>query len=595
MPSSAVSSPIRRAQRTILVADLVESVRLIEQDEEGTIQRWRGFVAAVTQGPLVRHGGRLIKSLGDGLLVEFEQVLPAVRCAFEMHALMRSAASGLAEQQAMMLRIGLHVADVIVDAHDVYGSGVNLAARLSTRANPGEVVVSLAVCDNLVLGLDAEVEDLGPCYFKHIERPVRAFRIRGPNELAPTVPVPVLDDSGDLLPTIAVIPFEPRGVDPAMHCVGDLIADAVIVQLCRNPALRVVSRLSSGAFRGRVGQGPQLQQHLGASFALSGSYVVQGHRLLVNAELCDLTTDRVLWADRLAGELDDLLQVECDLATRFAAAVASAALVEAVASARAQALPNLPSYALQLGAITLMHRHAGDDFNRVRQMLEHLIERHPRQAAQRAWIAKWHVLRVTRGIVPDGRLEADVALDHTRRALDADPGCSLAMAMQGFVQCHMLRDLPTAMSTLQQAIALNPSESLAWLFKGVVHGLWGEGTQALSAAQEARRLSPLDPLRHYYDSLASTAALSAGEYELAREWAQRSLHGNRLHSPTLRALAIAQSELGRIEEAEGTVRELLTLDPGLTVSSYLARSPAGDNEVRRRYADALHRAGLPLH
>lgn len=595
MQRHPASAPLHRAQRTILVADLVESVRLVDEDEEGTIRRWRGFIAEMRRGCLARCGGRLIKSLGDGVLLEFEHVLRAVQCAFEMQAMLRAASASLTDAQSLKLRIGIHVAEVIVDRHDIYGAGVNLAARLSSRAGPGEIVSSHEVCHCLVVGLDAEVEDLGPCFFKHIRQPVRAYRLREVAASKPCAGAHSAQPGDDLRPTIAVIPFEARVVDAESHCVGDLIADAVIVQLCKHSALRVVSRLSSSAFRGRSSRGSDVQQHLGAAYALSGSYVVQGSRLLINAEFSELASGRVLWADRLLAEIDDLLLVECELARRFSDAVCRATLDETLAGARAQAVPNLPSYSLQLGAIAMMHRHAGDDFDRVRAMLEQLIERHPRFAAPRAWIAKWHVLRVTRGIVADRRAEAEIALDHTRRALESDPDCSLALAMQGFVQCHMLHDLQSAISTLHAAIELNPNDSLAWLFKAVVHSLWGEGDAALAAAHEARRLSPLDPLRCYYDSLASTAALSAGRYELALEWAQRSLHGNRTHSPTLRALAIAQIELGLLDDAAGTVRELRLLDPGLTVSSYVARSPAGDNEVRRRYADALHRAGLPLH
>jgi tetratricopeptide (TPR) repeat protein len=311
------------------------------------------------------------------------------------------------------------------------------------------------------------------------------------------------------------------------------------------------------------------------------------------AELSDVRKRDTVWAERLVGDVDDLLQEQSELLGRLAATLHREILSAEVMATLLQPPPSLQSYSLQIGGVSLMHRSGGRDFERVRDVFEHLIERHPRLAAPRAWLAKWYVLRVTRGIVDDVAAEAAIAMEHTRRALDMDPTCSLALAMQGFVKCHMLRDLDGAMTTFNQALDMNPSDSLAWLFKGVVHSFWGEGEPALAAVVEALRLSPLDPLRHYYDGLAAPAALAAGRYELAVEFAERSLRVNRLHSPTLRALAIAQSELGQMEAARATVKQLLVLEPGLSERSYLQRSPAGANETRVAYARALRRAGVP--
>ena len=167
----------RRASRTVVVVDLVESVRLIEQDEEDTVHRWQAIVSEVVATFLPRHGGRLVKSLGDGLMLEFETVPPAIQCALAMQSSANLANTGRPNDRWMCLRIGAHVADVIVDELDIYGSGVNLAARLTTLAGAGEIVVSANLREQLLPGLDADVEDLGDCFVKHLQKPVRAYRV----------------------------------------------------------------------------------------------------------------------------------------------------------------------------------------------------------------------------------------------------------------------------------------------------------------------------------------------------------------------------------------------------------------------------------
>jgi len=264
-----------------------------------------------------------------------------------------------------------------------------------------------------------------------------------------------------------------------------------------------------------------------------------------------------------------------------------------VKRARTQPLPTLESFALQIGAVTLMHRSARSDFERVRELLDHLIERHPRLPTPRAWLAKWHILRVTRGIASDLKEEARAALVHTKRALDSDPDCALALAMEGFVHCHMHRDLTAASERYDRALEADPNEPMAWLFKSMLHAFRGEGPNAIEAAENAIALSPLDPLRYYYDSLAASAAFSAGQYQRAAELAAGSLRLNRTHLSTWRVLLMAQALGGKGAEAQATARELLRLDPGFSVSKFLERSPAAAFDIGQVCASAFRSAGIP--
>lgn len=595
MPVNQSEAPwpaLRRASRTVVVVDVVESVRLMEQDEDDTIRRWQSFVGEVVTRVLPQSGGRLVKSLGDGLMLEFESVTPAIQCAFAMQQSIQPHNRGRASEQWMCLRIGAHVADVIVDDHDIYGAGVNLAARLTTLAGPGEIVVSAAVRDQLVPGLDADVEDLGDCHVKHVQQPVRVYRVG----LAGPRPVITSPDgrSRVMQPTVAVIPFDCLSTtDSGLDVLGDVIADGVIAQLSGVATIHVISRLSSAVLRGRQASPAQVGSLLGATYVLSGSFHAVNSALSITAELADTRSAQVIWAERIVVVPLDPLQADSEAIHRIRDGVCRSVLDAEARLAKAHALPTLESHSLLLGSIALMHRASRADFERVREMLEHLVGRNPHAPTPRAWLAKWYVLRVTRGWTDDEQANAREALEQTQRALDDDPGCALALAIEGFVRCHMQKNLELASRRYEEAVAANPSESLAWLFASVLHAFKGEGDRATFCASQAMALSPLDPLRYYYDSLAATAAMSAVDYPKAIELATRSLRANRSHTSTLRVLAISHSQLGQMDQAREWVRVLREHEAGLTVRSYLARSPAAAFETGRSWAEALRRAGLP--
>jgi adenylate cyclase len=290
-----------------------------------------------------------------------------------------------------------------------------------------------------------------------------------------------------------------------------------------------------------------------------------------------------------------------DAIDRLVAKIGAAVTARELERAQIQPLPTLESYTLLMGSIALMHRLSRHDFDRARALLETLIERAPRRAIPHAWLAKWHVLRVWQGWASGARQqlpgeykqEAQVALDCTKRALDSDPSCSLALAIDGFVHTNLLKQLDVAGERYELALSVNPNDSLAYLLRGTLSAFKGDGAKAVRDTQRALRLSPLDPHRYFYDSLAATAALSAGRYDRAIELAQRSLRSNRMHTSTLRAMAIAQWLSGQQDDARKTIAELLRIEPTLTVVNYLSRHPAADFETGKTWARALGEAGVP--
>jgi class 3 adenylate cyclase len=569
--------------RTVVVVDLVESVRLIAHDEEGTVRRWQTFVHEVVTRSLPEHGGRLVKRMGDGLMLEFESVPPAIRCTLDMFTTLAAHSPPAASPSAMRLRASAHVTDVIVDEHDLYGAGVNLAARLLQLADPGGIVVSGEVRDRLVPGLDAEVEDLGECYLKHIDEPVRAHRLSPPPAEAAWMP-PMIANA--LRPAIAVVPFDAPNQDAMQQLLGDAVADELIASLSRSPELTVVSRLSTSVFRGRAGALPSIRTHLRADYVLAGTMHIANERLRLVVELTEATSAKVVWAGDVRGSVPGVFSGDDPMVHDLTHRVCSALARRQVERARREPLATLESYCLLMAAVNLLHGTAWHDFDRAREMLEHLVDRDRRHAAPHAWLAKWVVMRVQQGWSSAMRRDTS-RVDCTRRAghrprLFAVAGDLLLRALQpderpdGAAHRYELRR-PRTRASRWRALQRHAA---------CVQG----GGPAVHAAERALGSSPLDPMRYFFESLTATAPRRR-QYERTIEHARALLH--RTHTSTLRAMAIAQVQLGRLEEARETVRALMVLEPHLTISGYLDRSPSSGFATGKLWSDSLAAAGVP--
>ncbi len=580
----------RRAARTVVVVDVVESVRLMEQDEEDTVQRWQVFVGDVVNRLVPRYASRLVKSLGDGLMLEFEAVLPAIECAIAMQTAMSKANQGRAADRCMRLRIGVHVADVIVDQHDIYGSGVNLAARLTTLAGPGENVVSADVRDRLTPDLDADVEDLGDCHVKHLSRPVRAYRV-GAAGADPVIQHKNI--AANELPVIAVIPLTVVSSETDAGFVGDIIADDIIAALSTSVNWRVISRLSSAALRDRGIEPSVLRSHLKATYVVSGTCRVASKRVSASVELSDIRTGTVVWAGTVTDKVSALMAPNGEFTSPIIEHVGAAIFGHELQRARTRPMPTLESYTLLFAAIALMHRLSIRDFERSREMLQHLVERHPHSPAPRIWMAKWHVMKVAQGWSAHRDEEAQLAQAWVRGGLEMQPDHSIGLAIDGLVSAYLFRDLDTAGNRYETALAANPNESLAWLFASARHAYEDRGEEAMASATMALSLSPLDPLRYFYLSFAANAAVAGGHYVEAIELARQSVKANCTHLPTVRAMTIAQALSGQVKEARVSARRMLAIEPNFSLRKFREQYPGADGKHARVYFDALEQSGVP--
>ncbi len=593
-PSPEVPPLPLMQNKVVLVMDLVESVRLMASNEASVVLQWHGFLQHARDQVLPKHGGRLVKSLGDGILVEFDEPAQAVKATLQLHRYFDDANQRRDDDHKLWLRAGLNATHLYIDEHDVFGHGVNLAARVAGLAGPGDTVITANVHDALVDGVDGDMQDMGECYLKHWPEPVRTWALAPPsgNGIFLKSPSPAARPE-DFRATIAVLPFASRSHAPEHFVIGDLLAEGVIVLLSRSQHLRVISRLSTTVLRGRDDATRTANEQLDAQFVLSGSYVSLGERVMVTAQLTDTRRNEVVWADRLTGDVMDVVQQDSELVNALAATCADQLLQSQVQHTLTQALPRLDSSALMLGAINLMHRSTRRDLERSQQLLEALVDRHKRSVAPWAWLAKWHIMHVVQGMAADPQASFKTAIDIADRALDMAPDSALALSVKGHAMCHLGKDVDESNRLLNEAIHFNPNDPMARLYTSVWSQLWGKPEDSLQAAQTALALSPLDPQRYYFEMMLANSHLALGHFLEAIELCKSSLSKNRYHAPTVRALVFSQYEAGHREDAKTTLELLRQLQPDLTVSRYLASG--NHSQTRQHGARILSALGLPEH
>ena len=578
----------RRQRRAVLIADVVESVRLMQLDEANFIDLWRRFMVDVRNAILPKQSGRLVKSLGDGLLAEFKAVSDAVRASVEMHRVVAALNEGRARGIAVHLRIGIHVADIVVDDLDIYGSGVNLAARLATLASPRETILSAEARDQCVQGMDAKLEDMGECYLKHFDEPMRAFRIHDRE-----APLDLQPNQEAFQATIAVIPSPDIG-DPASaeSNLATLFATRVTAALSMSRHWRVISNLSTTSLQHRGLPAQQSSKLLGARYLVTVKCTVKSSRNLFAVELCDAASDFVFWRDLLDADSRELIDANSSVIAETIRRISSSIMAAEVFKSTERPLPSLDGHSILLSSIVWMHRMTQGDSSRAREALEYLCDRYPRSADPKAWLGKWYLVQLAQGWSGDPAGDTLRARDLMRRVLELDPEHSQALAVDGHLSAYGSGDLDTAEKRLSDAVRANPSEPLAWLFLSNLHANRGHGSDALAAAERAAQLSPIDPMRFYFEIFWAYAALVAGDFSMAARLAQHSCELNCMHLSSYPILIVAHMLDGNGIQARASVSDYLTLYPAASIKLY-AEAHRGNPEIVGKFVSALSNAGFP--
>ncbi len=401
------------------------------------------------------------------------------------------------------------------------------------------------------------------------------------------------DGASRLRPRISALPLTVPDGDPALRVLGDWVAEEFCRALSRSNLLAVISHLSGRRMASRSIDIAEVRQRLDVDYLVTGALRATGRDIVCDFDFVDMASGRILWnrslvcpAAQAAGTLPDRLG---EVLRAIGRSVAETTL----SNLRGASLPTIPDHEVLIGGISSMHRRTMRDFLNARLYLTEAAARAPHAPDAHAWLGKWHVLNVFKGYSTDRAGDVRRALDCTGRALDLDPGSSFALTIDGFVRANLLSEMDAAAQRYAVALDLNPNESLAWLLRGALLAFQDQGAAAVSATDTARRLSPIDPFGYYYDSLASSANVAAGNYATAVEYADRSLAANDRHISTLRSKLTAQYCLGDGDGARATGEVLRGSFPEFRIDEYRCNHPSAGNRTGRLVIEAMQAAGLP--
>jgi len=587
---------VQRRLTTILAADVVGYSRLMEQDEAGTMALLRARRHEVLMPAVARQGGRVFKVMGDGVLIEFTSVVNAVECAIDLQKAMQAQNADLPAHQHILLRIGINLGDVMVEGSDLYGDGVNLAARLESLAEPGGICVSGDVYRQVRSKLQMQFQDLGEQKVKNIVGPVHAYRVQADDAGPAPAESPEIQRSASGLPnkpSIAVLPFVNMSNDPEQEYFADGMVEDIITALSRFNQLFVIARNSSFTYKGRAVDVRQVAKELGVRFVLEGSVRKAGNRVRITGQLIDAATGVHLWADRFDGGLEDVFDLQDKITGSVVGAIEPTLRKVEIERARRKPVENLDAYDLYLRALPHVYAFRPDENLAGLELLRRAIDLDPTNAPALAYAAWCLEQRLVRGWPPVGQDDAEMAVALARRAIAAGSGDAMALVAAGFVLVMVARDYDTGLDAVRRALELNPGSGFVALISSAALGFGGNPEDALIHAQRAMVLSPMDPGFFMFLSIAGMAHLFSGRPVQALDLAKRSAALYPDWDTTYWVLITAYVQLERLVEARAALAKLMSLSPGLTVSSARQRLPIRNRASLDLILDGLRNAGLP--
>jgi adenylate cyclase len=580
---------VERRLAAILAADVAGYSRLMEADETGTARLLRKH-RAVADPVVAEHGGRIVKTTGDGVLIEFPSVVGAVQCAVVLQNLMAERNAGVSSERRMDWRVGIHLGDILIEGEDILGDGVNLAARLEAIAEPGGICISEDAFRQVQGKIDTEFRDGGEQALKNLARPVRIYRARPSALPVGSVPAATALPLPDK-PSIAVLPFQNLSGDPEQEYFVDGMVKEIITALSGIRWLFVIARNSSFTYKGQAVDVKRVGRELGVRYVLEGSVRKAGNRVRITGQLIDAETGAHLWADRFDGSLEDVFDLQDKVASAVAGVIEPTLRQAEIDRARRKPPDNLDAYDLYLRALPYAFTAMPGDADKALTLLARAIELQPDYAAAHAVIAWCHEQRYLRGGLQEETRGA--AMRHARHAIAVGRDDPAALATAGFVVAVTAHDYETAVSAFDRSFALSGSSALALGFSSLVRAWMGHDAAAVEQAERALRLSPFDPLIYLpYVGLAY-AHFAAGRFAEAAAAASRAAQANpRFTVPhVLHAAALAR--LGRDEDATAVVHRLLELDPGITTGTAIASARYAKRDSIDALEGALRLAGLP--
>lgn len=584
---------VTRRLVAVFAADVEGYSRLMGTDEVGTL---KGLTERrmILDRLIGEHRGRIANTAGDSVLAEFGSAVDAVKCAVDAQAALAEANSSLPPDRRINFRMGVHIGDVMVRAGDLFGDGVNIAARLQTLAKPGAVCISSAAHDQVRKVLPMTFEDLGAQNVKNIQESIRVYQVGAKSKwrdttftrVAEVESQPSLPD----MPSIAVLAFQNMSGDPEQEYFADGMVEDIITALSRFKWLFVIARNSSFTFKGQAVDVKEVGRRLGVRYVLEGSVRKAAGKVRITSQLIDAVMGAHIWADRFERDLTDVFALQDEVTVAVISAVEPKLRQTEIAIAARQRPDNLTAYDFYLRAKQQYWSLTREGLAEAIRLAHRALELDPRFGPAAVLAGFCYMTNVIVGHAVDPQFERKEAVRLSRLALSIDDGDPETLARAALISTFMIGDYESEVELVERAVALNPNAYMTWNSRGFVYRNAGLPEEALRSFERAIRMSPLDPGLNMTFVGMAFAFIELRRFDEAIVAGKKSQRQNPSYSGAYRCLASAFAHLGRDAEAREAAARVLELDPAFTVSSWVAR---GGQSNAKLLIEGLRKAGLP--
>lgn len=583
------SESIQRRLAAILAADVVGYSRLMEADEIGTLARLKSRQKEVLTPLVAKHKGRLFKVTGDGVLVEFASAVAAVQCAIELQQKFAEANESTPEDRHIVLRIGINLGDVMVEGGDLYGDGVNIAARLEGLADPGGILVSGSAHEQVRNKVAVEFEDIGLQSLKNIAELVRAYRAGKAREASFTAAKPSSEK-----PSIAVLPFINMSGDPEQEYLADGLTEDIITALSRSVQIAVIARTSTFVYKGKSRDIKRIAEELDAAFVIEGSVRRLGNRIRITAQLIDGSSGAHLWADNYDGTLNDIFDIQDQITRSVAASTQTKIWSSAHRTPAALDLIRSPAYRISYEAMGYMYQMTLEARAKAAELGERALAIDPDCALAHRIRANAYVLQLSFCGLPHTPENVEHGVALAREAMRRAPEDEFTHWMMAFALAEAGR-FEEAVGELDIGLAMNPNASMLLGDKGDYLILMGRTEEGMKLCELALTLNPRDPIGYWWENCVATAFLIQGDAEKALYRARQSSLTKPDHIRAVIVWAAAAGTLERKDEAREAVGRCLARFPGMTLANVIPhyQLPFRRPEDNRCLLEGLRKAGLP--
>jgi adenylate cyclase len=585
---------VERRLAAILAADVAGYSRLMGRDEERTLAQLKSVRKTLVDPGIATHRGRIVKTTGDGMLVEFASAVDAARCAVQVQRAMAQQNSGVPPELRIEFRMGIHVGDIIIDDNDIFGDGVNIAARLEGIAEPGGVCISDDAHRQIRGKIDIAFDDIGEQNLKNIAEPMRAWHLRLAGEAAPAIratPTKVQDLALPDKPSIVVLPFDNMSAEAGQDYLADGIVEAITAALSCIRSFFVIARTSAFTYKGRATNARDVGKELGVAYLLEGSVQKAGNRLRIIVQLIETEGGAHVWSSRFDGAIDEFFDLEDRITEQVAGALQPSIRIAEIERSRRKRPQELGSYDYTMRAMPHVWALEKDESAKALELLEQALAIDPQYPLALSLAGWCHAQRSVYNWADDIAASQAIARSLAERAAEMSGDDPFILAVLGAVHTFV-RNHGTARVLLERAVALDPNAAWAWSRLGWLENYSDRPEKAILNFERALRLSPIDPMNfNNYVGIASAHEV-AQDYDQAAAFYRRALEERPNASWIYRNLASSLSGAGRVDEAKQAFAEVMRFYPDLTMSRIkeaMVFSPA----VLDRMAANLRKLGLP--